>query len=328
MDADLCLRCASLALRGAAPRGARSDGGGASGHRHRCLRHGRRGAPRRYWIPCAATGRAGPRDRSSAPSGPPGAACPDGRARPASCRSRVLAPAHDEGARGTVRGSAGSAPGAPVRGPSASPIDRDNASFDSPDRNTQTPQCLTIRTEVPMDTAIHRLDEYPYLEETDEDEVTDQASAPPSSEASGPWRIYSVGFQRPGQVELFHYDEGELPPGQFRVQTLYAGISAGTELTHFLGTNPYMNARWDDDLKLFMPDGHSDYPMMFTGYMQVGRVIASRTDAAQEGEVVAMTYGHKSGHTCDPLRETWIPWPDDVDPMLGIYGAQMGPICA
>src|SRR5438876_8391570 len=69
----------------------------------------------------------------------------------------------------------------------------------------------------------------------------------------GPWRIYSVGFRKPFEVELFHYDEGELPEGQFRLQTLFAGISAGTELTHFTGTNPYMNARWDDDLKLFMP---------------------------------------------------------------------------
>src|SRR5437764_307658 len=82
---------------------------------------------------------------------------------------------------------------------------------------------------------------------------------------AGPWRVYSVGFRRPREVDLFHYDEGPLPLGQFRVQTLFAGISAGTELTHFTGSNPYMNARWDDDLKLFMSDGHSEYPMMFTG---------------------------------------------------------------
>jgi NADPH:quinone reductase-like Zn-dependent oxidoreductase len=149
-----------------------------------------------------------------------------------------------------------------------------------------------------------------------------------STRPEGAWRVYSVGFRKPFEVELFHYDEGELPDGQFRIRTLFAGISAGTELTHFTGTNPYMNARWDDDLKLFMQDGHSEYPMMFTGYMQVGRVVASRTDAAREGQVVGMTYGHKSGHTCDLMREVFFPLPDDLEPILGIYAAQMGPICA
>jgi NADPH:quinone reductase-like Zn-dependent oxidoreductase len=163
------------------------------------------------------------------------------------------------------------------------------------------------------------LDELQELEET--------GTPGDSRDPAGPWRVYSIGFRRPREVDLFHYDEGPLPPGQFRVQTLFAGISAGTELTHFTGSNPYMNARWDDDLKLFMPDGHSEYPMMFTGYMQVGRVTASRYDAVREGEVVALNYGHKSGHTCDPARELFIPLPEGMDPILGIYVAQMGPIC-
>src|SRR5207248_5440522 len=135
-------------------------------------------------------------------------------------------------------------------------------------------------------------------------------------------------FRRAGEVELFDDEEGPLPEGQFRVRTLYAGISAGTELTHFLGTNPYMNARWDDNLKLFMQDGRSEYPMMFTGYMQVGQVVASRCERVREGQVVAMTYGHKSGHTGDPAQEVYVPLPEGIDPILGIYAAQMGPICA
>jgi threonine dehydrogenase-like Zn-dependent dehydrogenase len=149
-----------------------------------------------------------------------------------------------------------------------------------------------------------------------------------ASDPAGPWRVYSVGFQRPYVVELFHYDEGPLPPGQFRVRTLFAGISAGTELTHFTGSNPYMNARWDDDLKLFMADGHSEYPMMFTGYMEVGQVVASRFDGVREDEVIALNYGHKSAHTCDPARETYLTLPKEIDPILGIYVSQMGPICA
>jgi threonine dehydrogenase-like Zn-dependent dehydrogenase len=183
-----------------------------------------------------------------------------------------------------------------------------------------------------MSTTIHQLEEYPYLEEVEEPGVeqtgAEGATGPETADATGPWEVASVGFQCPHVVDLFQYEEGELQEGQFRVETLFAGISAGTELTHFTGTNPYMNARWDDDMKLFMPDGHSEYPMMFTGYMQVGRVAASRCDAVEEGQVVGMTYGHKSGHTADPLREVFVPLPDGIDPILGIYVAQMGPICA
>src|SRR5436305_1356904 len=168
----------------------------------------------------------------------------------------------------------------------------------------------------------------PDLEEIQEQEPILEAAPPEMGDPLGPWRVCSVGFRRPHEVELFHYEEGPLPEGQFRVRTLYAGISARTELTHFTGTNPYMNARWDDNLKLFMPDGRSEYPMMFTGYMQVGQVVASRCERVREGQVVAMTYGHKSGHTGDPAQEVYVPLPEGIDPMLGIYAAQMGPICA
>ncbi|HZO90028.1 MAG TPA: zinc-binding alcohol dehydrogenase [Chthonomonadaceae bacterium] len=143
-----------------------------------------------------------------------------------------------------------------------------------------------------------------------------------------PWRVYHIGFRAPGQTEIFHYDEGPLPEGCVRVRTLYCGISTGTELTHFQGTNPYLSARWDDELKLFADDGCTEYPLPFSGYMQVGRVVESRSPAFPTGEVVAMTYGHKTGHTADPKNELLFPLPADMDPILGIYVAQMGPICA
>jgi hypothetical protein len=143
-----------------------------------------------------------------------------------------------------------------------------------------------------------------------------------------PFRVRHIGFRAPGQTEIFHYDEGPLPDGQFRVRTLYCGISTGTELTHFEGTNPYLHAQWNDDLKLFQEGGETHYPLPFSGYMQVGRVAESRTDAARPGEVVGMTYGHKTGHTADPAREMFYPLPAGMNPVLGIYIAQMGPICA
>ena len=70
------------------------------------------------------------------------------------------------------------------------------------------------------------------------------------------------------------------------------------------------------------------YPIRVTGYMEVGRVAASRADGVREGDVVAMAYGHKSGHRADAARDHFVVLPDGVDPLLGVYVAQMGPICA
>ena len=62
--------------------------------------------------------------------------------------------------------------------------------------------------------------------------------------------------------------------------------------------------------------------------MSVGVVTASRTAAVDEGQTVAMTYGHRSGHPADPRYERFVVLPDEIDPLLGVFVAQMGPICA
>jgi len=46
------------------------------------------------------------------------------------------------------------------------------------------------------------------------------------------------------------------------------------------------------------------------------------------GDFVAMTYGHRTAHRADPERERVVPLPRVLDPLLGIYAAHMGPICA
>lgn len=141
--------------------------------------------------------------------------------------------------------------------------------------------------------------------------------------------IRSLGIEDKGRAYFFSYEEGPPPPDHFRLDTLYTGISAGTELTFLQGTNPYLHARWDEEFGLFHqgePSAH--YPMPFMGYMEVGRVTESRAYGVKEGDLMAMAYGHKSGHTADARQEFYVPLPRDIDPILGIYVGQMGPICA
>ena len=114
-----------------------------------------------------------------------------------------------------------------------------------------------------------------------------------------------------------------------RLETLYTGFSAGTELTFFKGSNPYLHSRWDGERGLFVPgEAGMHYPVPFMGYMEVARVTESRSAAFQPGEVVATTYAHKSGHTANPFHDMLVKLPPDLDPILGIYVAQMGPIAA
>ncbi|MFB9236450.1 zinc-binding alcohol dehydrogenase [Plantactinospora siamensis] len=133
----------------------------------------------------------------------------------------------------------------------------------------------------------------------------------------------------PGRVEVRTEPAAPVTEGTFRVETLYSGVSAGTELSYVKGTNPYVSSKWDTDLGLFRPGTpDSPYPVNRLGYMEVGRVVESRTPAVAEGTVVAIPYGHRTGYLADPLADRFVPLPEDIDPVLGIYLAHMGPICA
>lgn len=141
--------------------------------------------------------------------------------------------------------------------------------------------------------------------------------------------IRSLGIERPGKAYHFGYDEGPPGPGQVRLQTLYSGFSAGTELTFMKRTNPYFHSRWDAERGVFLAgESGLDYPVPFLGYMEVARVIDSQSPAFRNGDIVASTYGHKSGHTAHPSRDVLIQLPDTFDPILGVLVGQMGPIAA
>ena len=141
--------------------------------------------------------------------------------------------------------------------------------------------------------------------------------------------IRTIGVAAEGQPASFEYDEQPPEEGQLRVETLYTGLSAGTELTFVKGTNPYFHATWDADRGVFV-DGEPSrsYPVEAMGYMEVGRVVESRTPRFAVGQVVATTYGHRSGRVLDPDTTNVTVLPPGLDPLLGVYVAQMGPICA
>jgi threonine dehydrogenase-like Zn-dependent dehydrogenase len=133
----------------------------------------------------------------------------------------------------------------------------------------------------------------------------------------------------PGDVAIREERPAPVREGSFRVRTVYSGVSAGTELSYVKGTNPHLSARWEATIGLFLPgEPTAAYPVTRLGYMEVGRVVETRTPAVTQGDLLAMAYGHRTGYLADPLVDRFVPLPDDLDPLLGVYVAHMGPICA
>jgi threonine dehydrogenase-like Zn-dependent dehydrogenase len=132
----------------------------------------------------------------------------------------------------------------------------------------------------------------------------------------------------PGELSLETEDLLDVPDGGLLLQTLTTGLSAGTELTFVKGDNPALHERLDPELGLFRPTKEAAaFPVRRLGYMEVARVVESRTDAFSVGDRVAAAYGHATAHVSDPVREHVVPLPGDLDPILGVYVAHLGPIC-
>lgn len=133
----------------------------------------------------------------------------------------------------------------------------------------------------------------------------------------------------PGHAEIRESEEEPLLENMFRAETMFSGLSAGTELTWFRGTNPFLTSTWDAETGSFAPGRPSvRYPIVDSGYMSVARVSRTRTAAVEEGATVAMTYGHSSAHHANPLTEHVVVLPEGLDAVLGVFAAHLGPICA
>ncbi len=145
--------------------------------------------------------------------------------------------------------------------------------------------------------------------------------------------VRSLGVLAPGTPGFVEVTEPLPGDGEAWVETVYSGISAGTEVALVRGGDPHHLMLWDRELRSFSPvppggRATAGYPVRGLGYMEVARVAESRTPALPEGTLVAAAYGHQDGRTVRPGRDVLVPLPAGLDPVLGVYLAQMGPIAA
>jgi 2-desacetyl-2-hydroxyethyl bacteriochlorophyllide A dehydrogenase len=137
-----------------------------------------------------------------------------------------------------------------------------------------------------------------------------------------------VRFSSPRTAEVVEVEDPAPAPGSVVLETLYSGVSAGTELTAYRGTNPYLELEWDTARRLFVPgDATHAYPLDAWGYEEVGRVAAvgSEEDVDLVGRLAWGAWGHRS----TALRPAAYVRPrlleENQDPISGVF-AKIGAI--
>lgn len=137
-------------------------------------------------------------------------------------------------------------------------------------------------------------------------------------------------FEGPRAVSVAEYTAAEPGPQEVLIETLHSGISAGTELTLYRGSNPSGEKTWSREGRLFRtrPAGGGLYPVIGGfGYEEVGRVtrVGREVVAPRPGDVVYGAWGHRSAVVMDAARAASRILPPGLDAVCGIF-AQIGAI--
>ncbi|HYG93893.1 MAG TPA: zinc-binding alcohol dehydrogenase [Nocardioides sp.] len=131
-----------------------------------------------------------------------------------------------------------------------------------------------------------------------------------------------VRFSAPRQASVVDVEDPVPGPGEVLLETAYSGISAGTELTAYRGSNPYLSRTWDSDRRLFLAGGSTQsYPLDGWGYEEVGRVagVGSPEDEDLLGRWVWGAWGHRSHavRPADYARPRVLP--AGHEPLTGVF---------
>lgn len=116
---------------------------------------------------------------------------------------------------------------------------------------------------------------------------------------------------------------GPLEPNEVRIRTLFSGISAGTELSQYRGTSPFMNRQWDAANRIFRDSGTPSwtFPVRNLGYEETGEVIEAgpAVTRVKLGDRVFGTWGHRTMHVMAESDAVDRLIPANADPRIGIF---------
>lgn len=115
-----------------------------------------------------------------------------------------------------------------------------------------------------------------------------------------------IVLEGPGCIGSEEYADRALEPHEVRVRTLFSGISAGTELTAYRGSNVYLHKSWDQGQRLFLSGGTptKQYPMHDLDRTRVAHGRGRRTRRNQDpGRLhVPLRRGHRAAQGAGHVR--------------------------
>lgn len=130
-------------------------------------------------------------------------------------------------------------------------------------------------------------------------------------------------LKAPRELDFEPLEERALAPQEVRIGTLFSGISAGTELSQYRGTNPFMHRRWDEGSRLFVEAEAPSwpYPLRNLGYEETGEIleVGSEVTDLRPGQRVFGTWGHRTHHVADAAYARDRLLPEGADPRIGIF---------
>lgn len=136
-------------------------------------------------------------------------------------------------------------------------------------------------------------------------------------------------FTAPRTIAFVEEPERPLAAEEVRLRTLFSGISAGTELTAYRGTNPYLHKRWDGGRRLFVAasEQQPSYPLTGWGYEEVGEIveIGPAVHDLLVGQRIYGTWGHRTTTVVAASYARARILAAHVEPILGIF-SQIGAI--
>ncbi|MEO5851092.1 MAG: zinc-binding alcohol dehydrogenase [Nocardioides sp.] len=137
-----------------------------------------------------------------------------------------------------------------------------------------------------------------------------------------------VRFSAPRTASVVDVDDPVPGPGEVLLETAYSGISAGTELTAYRGSNPYLSRIWDSERRLFVTGGSTQsYPLDGWGYEEVGRVVA--VGSAEDEDLLDCWVWGGWGHRSHAVRNAGYArsrvMPPGEDLLVGVF-AKIGAI--
>jgi 2-desacetyl-2-hydroxyethyl bacteriochlorophyllide A dehydrogenase len=143
------------------------------------------------------------------------------------------------------------------------------------------------------------------------------AKPAPEARLHGVLEARALWFDAPQAVALRLESVPPPSPGEARIQTIASALSQGTEMLVYRGEVP-------DDLPLDLPTlaGGFGFPIKY-GYATVGRVLdaGSDVDRLVAGDHVFVHHPHQDAFVVP--ADMPVPLPDGLDPLLGLFVANL-----